>query len=435
MKNLIILTFTLFLMINCSSGPVYQEFPDTASPTEELVKLETEINDARKAQAHMLSPDNFAEADEALEDAREGMMDQDSAKSILHDIAKSRAYLKRALNFTSLARTNLYEVISARDQAIKADAQNLAKEEFADADEELLVITSDIEKNQLQSAIKDGAELQEKYLEIELSSIKRKNLDPAKELINVAEREGAEDYAPRSLAKAKKEVADFEAFLTANRHEESEIRKYRVTTDRSANHLLKITRDAKSGKMLTSEDMALRLEDEQDLVASKQDQLDKNTQRLENLSAANTGFENDRVLNERYESARKEFNSQEAEVYKQGNTLAIRLKGLEFPVSQSQLRGENYPLLAKVQKVLSEFEESKIVIEGHTDSVGNKEANQTLSFNRAEAVRKYLISNQRGQALDIEAVGHGFQKPLASNRTAEGRAQNRRVDVLITSPN
>ncbi len=435
MKNQVILLFTLFIVINCSSGPVYQEYPDTASPTEELASLERDMREAKKSQADILSPHNYAEAQDALDDARESIEDQKPAKKSLHSIAKSRAYLKRSLNFTSLSRTNLYEVVSARDQAIKANAHNLEKNDFEKADRELLSITRDIEKNQLNSAIKDGAKLQEKYLEIELTTIKKNNLDKSRELIEVAEKEGAKDHAPRSLAIAKKNVADFDAFLTANRHNENEIRRYLITTENSANHLLKITRDAKAGNSLTSEDMALKFEDEQGLVAAKQGQLDQSQQKIKNLSTQNTTLEKERVLNARYEAARKEFNSDEAEVYKQGNTLAIRLKGLEFPVSQSELRGENYALLAKVQKVLSEFDRSKIVIEGHTDSVGGKEANETLSFNRAEAVRKYLVSNQRGQPLDIEAVGHGYQKPLGSNRTAEGRAQNRRVDVLITSPN
>jgi OmpA-OmpF porin, OOP family len=432
MKNIILLTFTAFLILNCSSKPVYQEFSATASPTEELSRLERDLNEATKAQANVLSPDNYEEAKEAFEDAQKSIAEQKSPKDSLHYIAKSRAYLKRSLNFTSLARSNLAEVINARNLALEADAKNLAQDEFEDAEDELLKITSDIEDNNLNRAIEDGAELQEKYREIELFSIKRQNLDQAQATIELAEKEGAEEFAPRSLAIAKKDVADFDKFLTANRHQENEIRRYTVATERSANHLLKITRDAKSGNLLTSEDMALKLEEEQGMVDSAQQRLGRSQSNLKSLTAQHSNLEDQNVINARFDAARSEFNNEEAEVYKQGNTLAIRLKGLEFPTSQANLGSENYALLAKVQKVIRDFDSSEIVIEGHTDSVGGKEANETLSLERARSVQNYLVSNQRGEPLTIEAIGYGYQKPLGSNRTASGRAQNRRVDILIT---
>ena len=74
------------------------------------------------------------------------------------------------------------------------------------------------------------------------------------------------------------------------------------------------------------------------------------------------------------------------------------------------------------------------MIEGHTDSVGGKAINDKLSQNRANAVKEYLQTNGGGisaESSKIEAVGYGYQKPLATNKTADGRAQNRRVDIVI----
>ena len=141
------------------------------------------------------------------------------------------------------------------------------------------------------------------------------------------------------------------------------------------------------------------------------------------------------VLIKKYETARKEFDPSEAEVYKQGSALLIRLKGMEFASAKSTITPTGKNLLEKVSKVTEDFgAQSTVQIQGHTDSVGSKKINDRLSQNRAEAVKNYLQSNQGGIAIDsskIEAVGYGYQKPVATNKTADGRAQNRRVDIVI----
>ncbi|MBW1673406.1 MAG: OmpA family protein [Deltaproteobacteria bacterium] len=69
--------------------------------------------------------------------------------------------------------------------------------------------------------------------------------------------------------------------------------------------------------------------------------------------------------------------------------------------------------------------------EGHTDSTGSDEQNERLSQGRADAVREYLVANGTIPYGRISAIGYGSQQPLASNKTAGGRAINRRIDVLI----
>jgi outer membrane protein OmpA-like peptidoglycan-associated protein len=94
---------------------------------------------------------------------------------------------------------------------------------------------------------------------------------------------------------------------------------------------------------------------------------------------------------------------------------------------------ENYQLLSKVQRAINEFENSSVVIEGHTDSTGSKEINSTLSQSRADAVKDYLVANKTLPAGKVVARGYGSEKPLAaSNATPEGRAANRRIDVIVT---
>ncbi len=126
------------------------------------------------------------------------------------------------------------------------------------------------------------------------------------------------------------------------------------------------------------------------------------------------------------------FSKQEAECYKQGQQMVVRLRGMSFPVGQSIIMPENYALLSKVQHAIRIFERPDLTIEGHTDSTGAAEMNNHLSQKRAEAVREYLLANGVSTADKVSAVGYGPSRPLAPNTTAEGRAQNRRIDLIIT---
>jgi outer membrane protein OmpA-like peptidoglycan-associated protein len=94
-----------------------------------------------------------------------------------------------------------------------------------------------------------------------------------------------------------------------------------------------------------------------------------------------------------------------------------------LPIAQSRLDG--------VAKALQDQGFKQIVVEGYTDSRGSAARNETLSFERADAVRSYLVS--RGIPADkIRAVGFGKEHPIATNSTAEGRAENRRVELVVT---
>ncbi|MBE0617342.1 MAG: OmpA family protein [Proteobacteria bacterium] len=140
----------------------------------------------------------------------------------------------------------------------------------------------------------------------------------------------------------------------------------------------------------------------------------------------------ERKFNEQYNQVQGLFNKEEAETYKQGQQMVLRLRGMSFPVGQSLIMPDNYALLSKVQNAIRTFANPDITIEGHTDSTGALEMNNHLSQQRAEAVREYLLANGVTTADKAAAVGYGPSRPLAPNTTAEGRAQNRRIDVIIT---
>lgn len=125
------------------------------------------------------------------------------------------------------------------------------------------------------------------------------------------------------------------------------------------------------------------------------------------------------------------FTEEEGNVLRDGNSMIIRLYGLTFPVGRSTIEPQYYTLLTKVQDAIKKFPGCKVTIEGHTDSQGSDEANQTLSESRAKSVAEYLMANM-GVQIPVESHGFGESRPIASNDTPDGRAMNRRIDVVIT---
>ncbi len=105
---------------------------------------------------------------------------------------------------------------------------------------------------------------------------------------------------------------------------------------------------------------------------------------------------------------------------------------VHFATAKYRVLPDSFPLLNQVAQVLNDFPKMRVSIEGHTDSVGGEAANMRLSQRRAEAVRDYVVS--KGISPErLEAVGYGPTKPLASNKTAKGKAQNRRTEFRIVS--
>ena len=124
------------------------------------------------------------------------------------------------------------------------------------------------------------------------------------------------------------------------------------------------------------------------------------------------------------------FDHQEGDVIRDENNIIISLYGLTFGVGKTTIEPQFFSLLTKVQDAIMKFPGCQVTIEGHTDSHGGDAMNQRLSQRRAEAVAQYLKANMVANT-PITYQGFGESHPVASNDTFEGRAKNRRIDVVI----
>jgi len=124
--------------------------------------------------------------------------------------------------------------------------------------------------------------------------------------------------------------------------------------------------------------------------------------------------------------------SEAATVQRQGNVLAITLKGdFLFDVDSSVVQPGAYSEIDRLDRVFTQYPNTRIRIEGYTDSTGSEEYNLHLSQRRAEAVKRLLVS--RAVYPDrMTAIGFGESRPKAGNDTPYGRQLNRRVEIFLT---
>jgi outer membrane protein OmpA-like peptidoglycan-associated protein len=112
--------------------------------------------------------------------------------------------------------------------------------------------------------------------------------------------------------------------------------------------------------------------------------------------------------------------------------FVVTLPGIFFDTGKADLKSGAKTTLTRIAEQLKNNSDVRISVEGHTDNTGSSEKNVTLSEKRANAVRDFLIAN--GVPADrIVSSGKGAADPVASNKTAAGRLQNRRVELVITT--
>ncbi len=119
------------------------------------------------------------------------------------------------------------------------------------------------------------------------------------------------------------------------------------------------------------------------------------------------------------------------EVQREGDVIKLNLPdGVTFDFNKADIKPQFYSALNNIARTVTEYNQTMVEVNGHTDNVGSLSANQTVSDRRAQAVGQYLI----GQGVlreRVEMRGYNYQYPIADNSTEQGRAMNRRVEIRL----
>lgn len=380
------------------------------SVEQEFKSLKNDINDALTRQLDILSPQHFKSANYYLKEAQKNVDNLYILKEKIHNqISTSRSFLSSAITQAALSRPYIEDVITTRQLAVSAGAPVYFSNEFQKADDELLKISEDLEKKTAVNTDKIQLLLKNTYSNLELRSIRQQNLGEAGVSILQAVKEGAKQYLPEKYAQALRDYKKARDYIIENRHDTEEIKSRSASLTENAKQLLQMTRELALVKRTSNSALA----GVEDVITTTQSSV------------------RPRLSEDKVKQIRNQFRPDEAEVYMQDNVLVFRLRGLKFPPSQAVLEDSDLILLGKVQRLIKEFKNNEVIVEGHTDNIGSKNLNEKIARVRAKTIKDYLLSIDAIAADKISAVGMGQDLPVTSNYTPEGRAQNRRVDILI----
>ena len=438
---------------------------------------------AESVNASLLAPrawergmDEYADAESALERGR-------NIEFVRSNAADATRYFREAEQKARLAQTKFAQVLKSRQDAANAKAPQLSPDLWEDAQRKFADAIRYLERGDLKAASRREVEATSLYRDAELVAIKAQYLSETRRLLADADRARVGRYAPITLGKAKRLLADAERELNENRYDTDLPRSLARQANYEAKHAIYLSEVVRKvrDKDLTAEQLVLQWEaalrqiagvadlqpdmetgpekltgelvdhfedltnDKQALEQEKaeyqvriedmEEELRALDERLGGATAERAALierlEAQARVKEQFERVEKMFTSNEARVFRQGNTIIMRLVGLSFDSGASQIKPQNFELLAKVEKAIDVFPRSELIIEGHTDSHGGDDMNQKLSQERAESVRQYMINAMRIPTYRLIATGYGETHPVASNETEAGRARNRRIDIVI----
>ncbi len=429
--------FTIFMVPGCSSGPKRVSIPSNANAVEVLNSLGEDISIAKQNEIDVLSPRNFDKAQDHYAKAKKSHEKGKDNEDVFESVSLSKAYLNLANEHTSRVRASAADILSARNDAISAGAAQVLPKRLSKADNYLKEATFDAEKSKSSIKAESRADLQRNYLELQTEAIKVTQLAPAERLINISKKNGARRHVPITLAAAEAKLQQAKNIIETDRNNAASIRVSSIEARREANKLYNVTEIAKNNR--ASEKVALELNARRMATAQMSEellqvesQLAEKDSAVEGMQAENEKLARANQFNESLAWAQEQFNPNEAEVYRQGDKLLIRLKNMNYKSGQKELSSAAHPLLNKVKEVISRVGAESVKVEGHTDSIGSQILNKSLSQARAEGVADYLGQDGLVSRTQIEAEGLGYEKPLTTNKTSQGRALNRRVDVIIT---
>lgn len=475
-KDRILLLGLILAFISACATSQQASIPN-GNPEQLVSQLETDLADARADQVDVLAPGLFADAQAAFNKAQKALDNGAKISSIGKYVSIGSTSLKKAVDIAKVSRTILADTNKAREKALKVGADRLGKP-YDEVNEQYLKLTRSIENDNLSYAQKNAVKVQAAFQDVEIMAIKDAALGNARQMMAEADKANIRKISPQAYGDALRTLNEADAAIGQSPYAEESISESAARSEFMAQRMISIHESSRKFAEMTPEQSALFLEeiltrvgratgagelrdkgvenqinaltDATDARQQKESALEKENQAyqsqiadlrqqlagLEGYSKAQESAKQrlaaEREFNERFNRVQRYFGPEEAEVYKQGSQLVIRLRGIRFPVGQATLTPDNYTLLSKVQKAIGTFEHPTVTIEGHTDSSGAKQMNQELSQKRAQAVKTYLVANKTLPEYRIRAAGYGPDRPLAPNTTAEGRAINRRIDVRVT---
>ncbi len=442
----------------------------------EVAQLQSRLDALQSAETGLLAPISFGAAQDAVDQLRSRIERGHAADVIERQLRTTRDKVQQAEDAASRAGERYARMLAARQAAAAVNAEEGDARNWRQGERDYERALQALDRGRESSADRMAERAADSFSEAELTTIAAELFGEARAMIEQAERERVDRYAPQRLDTARETLARAEAALAEARYEtegprllarqaREQASHARYLSDRIRNargrgeqeqlllsmeapileiaEMLNVDPDLSAGTAATVTDILNEVRRLQRDLERAELSVQERDERISSLQRMLGGATQERIAlssllseqqqrRERLEHAEGLFRHDEAEVLRSGNSLILRLIGLNFATGSDRLESAHESLLERALDAISQFPHAVITVEGHTDSVGNAADNLALSERRAHAVRNWLIEDGGFDEDRIGAAGYGENFPVASNESASGRARNRRIDLVIS---
>jgi len=469
----------LCLMIAACSAPAAHAQSDLH--THLFAAASAAMTRARLANADLLAPLTFETGTTAYANAEDLYDRHRPVDAIKEQLQEATSSFARAIDAATYAQTQFASALKARSDAMGAGAPRASAQLWVQAEALLRSAAASMENDRPGEARTGAGEAQGIYRSAELDAIRETLLGPARELLARAEEMHVASTAPQTFERAGQLLDLADALVRQNRYDLTEAQRLASEAKYEAAHAIYLHRTLTEieerklpieNALLLSEGAIARIAatlnthigfdggydpvvEEINAAIRSRDTvraaLADSIRRLREENAAlrvrlasaqlgatgapaRTDEDREAELRQRVNNAiaraARFFSQREGRVLREGNTVVLRLYAIEFTPDGDSLAPGATEVLARVDKAIRLFPDCHVKVEGHTEPGGSETANQKMSEARAAAVGDYLRAFPPPAKL-IESEGWGSSSPIADNATAEGRARNRRIDIVI----
>lgn len=434
------------------------------------------LDAANAAQGNLLAPRSYGGGAESYQRAESIFESGGNIDAIRRHLRSAADSFTEAAAAAATASDRFAAALTARENAIRAETERFAPSDWQAAERALGEAALRLERGRESSADRQAEQALEQYRDAELSAIQANYLNTTRNLLDEADSLRARRLAPISYERAQSLLADAEQALIDDRYDTDRPRTLAQLAEHNARHAIYVARleqairsrnttleqillDWQAGIATIADkldtpvyfddgyaDAVTRINQAIDVKLADIDFLEQGVAdrdariasleielggQAQSLARVNEALQRRERQRERFERVERLFDSEQALVLRQADSVILRLIGLNFASGSARLTAEHDAILDLVKRALGEFPEANIVIEGHTDSFGSDSTNLALSQERADAVERYLLANAPISPAEVTALGYGESRPVANNETPEGRQRNRRIDIVI----
>jgi len=440
--------------------------------------VEKRMGEADQLRAAEFSPNHYSDAKKSLLDAKEYLREGESGKA-RKSLDKSADDLEQAISAVQTMSSKFSGLVESRDRMQMADASYLRDDLVLRAEQDFYRVVEYVEAGNMERAKERAKFALQTLRSAQVVSLRKQFVRPVTLEVAKGRKLKAREYAPKATAEAvalKKEIErlvkdspDKQVKMHALAEQgqskaERAIEVAKLGREMRGNPaMVEALRDSEETRLSalaqqlgvnlsgahSAKQQALLL---QQAVVAMQDsykkQLQDSDQVIASLNAKMGVYEGDLAsMNElrrklqlkrdaeaKIERLTKLFDPANVEILLTPDAdVILRMKRLNFRSGSAVIPPDTYAMIDSAVQSILMFSDRSVRVEGHTDSAGSNQYNQSLSERRSDAVKTYLMAKLE-MPRAVESVGFGEEKPIANNETLQGREKNRRIDIVLLVP-